>query len=122
MELFIPRLGENCSNPTINFHLNPHTRTMGCPGCVIIAMLIAFVIGSAHFSEAYVEKRHLDVWNMDSEFQMDSNVHQMLLQASNSEVGYDAMRNANKPASPNGNPEPGKPYTGHGCLKIYHCG
>lgn len=97
---------------------------MGYPSRLIIAMLIAILIGSSHFSllEAYVdENRHLDVWNMDSEFQMDSDVHQMLLQADKSEVSYGAMRNPNRPACPNRCQEPGQPYTGRPCSKVYRC-
>ncbi|KAF3335538.1 Rapid ALkalinization Factor (RALF) [Carex littledalei] len=95
---------------------------MGYLSSVIITMLIAILICSAHFSEAYVdENRHLHVWNMDSEFQMDSNVHQMLLQADKSDVSYGALRNLNRPACPNRCQEPGQPYTGRPCSKVYRC-
>lgn len=52
------------------------------------------------------------MWNTDSEFQMDSNVHQMLLQAGKSDVSYGTLRNPNKPACSNRCQEPGQPYAG----------
>jgi hypothetical protein len=105
--------------------LQPRTHTMRhqiSAVIILVPLLLAILIGFASFSEAYVgENKHLVVWDTDAEFQMDSNAHQMLLQAEKSGgVGYGAL-NPIRPACLKSCEQRGQPYTGRPCSKVYRC-